>query len=441
MIEPSSKTINDAVVSSVRKRTVISRVNNEEAIPYKPGFLVRKGNYLFLFILALFVFISWLVRFPETVETNAKLTSINAPKPITCQVTGKLVRLMASENDQVKKNQVLGYLESTASHKEILMLGSDVDSIEVVLSRNEFIQLQKYFDRKYVKLGELQPFYQIFLQAFFNFRNYLSNGLYVKKRSILMDELQGLKEKKFTLTKQHDLQEQDIQLAQQTFEGNEKLNKNNVISDFDYRAEQSKLLIKKSSLLQLESNLVDNQNQQNEKLEQIMELQNAFNQQEATFHQALYTFKSQLEDWKKDYLLVAPVAGVVSFNSFVQENQQLQANQIICYVKPKNSTYFAEAIIPQYNFGKVKIGQIVNLRFSSYPSQEYGMVKGKIDFISQIPTDQGYLAKIDLTAGLRTTNGIPIQYREGLAANVEIIVREMRLFDRIYLEATGRIEN
>ena len=84
----------------------------------------------------------------------------------------------------------------------------------------------------------------------------------------------------------------------------------------------------------------------------------------------------------------------------MQENQQLQANQTICFINPENSAYYAQIVIPQSNFGKVAVGQQVLLKFPAYPFQEYGAVKGKIAFISHIPADSGYLAKVVLTDGL-----------------------------------------
>ena len=57
--------------------------------------------------------------------------------------------------------------------------------------------------------------------------------------------------------------------------------------------------------------------------------------------------------------------------------------------------------MPQYNFGKLKPGQKVLLKFQAYPFQQYGSVAGKIDHISASPSDSGYLAKVILPEGLK----------------------------------------
>ncbi len=99
----------------------------------------------------------------------------------------------------------------------------------------------------------------------------------------------------------------------------------------------------------------------------------------------------------------APIDGKIAFATFLQENQQLQTNQIICFINPENTEYYAEIYILQTNFGKVKTGQEVLLKFPSYPFAKYGSVNVTINFISNINTDSGYLAKVILPNGLNTS--------------------------------------
>lgn len=144
------------------------------------------------------------------------------------------------------------------------------------------------------------------------------------------------------------------------------------------------------------------------------------------------TFKSQTDEWRKKYLLIAPENGTVSYTGFIQENQQMKSGETICYINPGNSSYYAELTIPQSNFGKVKTGQEVLLKFNAYPDAEFGSVVGKVEFISQVPTDSGYIAKISLPYGLTTNYKKQIQYRDGLTANGEIVTENMRLLERFY---------
>ncbi len=70
------------------------------------------------------------------------------------------------------------------------------------------------------------------------------------------------------------------------------------------------------------------------------------------------------------------------------------------------------------------------LKFPSYPPQEFGSVKGVIEYIKTIPSDSGYMAKVKLPYGLITNYKKQILFTEGLVAQAEIITEKRRLSDR-----------
>lgn len=418
----------------------------QEIVSNKPGFLIRYGIVFFLGILILLIAACWFIQYPDLISTNAKLTSINAPKEVITKASGKLIKLFAKENEQTQAGSVLGYMESTANHTDIIILSKNIDAI--IQSSLSSLQQSSPLPSPLggegaglrFNLGELQPNYQIYKIAEANYKNYLQNGFYLSKVNMLNKDLTFLQKMHNNLLQQKELSSEDLNLSQKTFNANKSLNDEKVISDFDYRNENSKLIGKKLSLPQISSNIISNEAQQNEKLKEIAELQNTIAQQKNIFAQALNTFKSQIEDWKKKYLLIAPIDGKIAFATFLQENQQLQANQIICFINPENTQYYAEVYIPQTNFGKVRTGQVVLLKFPSYPFAEYGSVNGKIDFISNINTDSGYLAKVILPNGLNTSYKKQVQFRDGLQAQGEIITQNMRLLQRFYYNIVKQVK-
>ncbi len=191
---------------------------------------------------------------------------------------------------------------------------------------------------------------------------------------------------------------------------------------------------------QINSSIVTNESQQNEKRKEIAELENQIIVQKNTFIQALQTMKSQIKTWEFKYLLKAPVAGTVSFTGFFQENQEMKAGQTLFYVQPDNITYFMEMLVPQYNFGKVRTGQQVLLKFQAYPFELYGAVVGTIEYIAKTPSDSGYLAKVVLPNGLITNYKKPLQYRNGLFAQADIVTENMRLLQRFYYNLVKQIK-
>lgn len=412
----------------------------QEFISRKPGFLIQYGTILFLLLLILIVTASWFIQYPDVITASAKLQSINAPKPVINKTSGKLMKLFVKEGDVVKENAILGYMESTALPEQVLQLSAATDTIiDLLDNKTQFLPI--YINSlNFESLGELQQSFQTFIQAFIVYKDYISNGFYTRKKAMLASDLNYLEQQHFNLNNQKSLQQEDETLAVKTYQMNETLLKEKVISPKEFRDERSKLLNKSLSVPEVNSSIISNESQQNDKQKEILELENTAAQQKAVFGQALNTLKNEINDWKKKYLLLAPIAGKVSFTDFFQEKQELNANQIICYIKPVNSAYYAEVYIPQSNFGKIKTGQSVLLKFAAYPYEQFGSIEGKLSFISPISTDSGYAAKVELPKGLITNYGRQIQYRYGLISSAQIITQNMRLLQRFYYDVYKNIK-
>lgn len=424
-------------VSSIKNISIANTFSNHgnevvEIISARPPFWVRWGIVFFFFFLLVIALVSWFIDYPDIVIANGVLNSINAPKEVIAQSGGKLVKLFVSENQTVAKNEVLGHIESTASHKEVIALSQLIDTSSEKLARTGTVDLTGILSAPFKNLGELQSAYQVFNQACVSFSNYLQNGFYVKKRSMLTNDMNYLQQLHATLHQQKSLHQQDLYLSDTTFRANEILKEQKVISALEYRNEKSRRIAKEMSLPQITSSIISNESQQNEKKKEIAELDNQIQQQKNVFIQAMNTFKSQVDEWKRKYLLVAPINGVAYFSAFLQENQQLRQGQVVCYINPGDTDNYMEILIPQYNFGKVRPGQQVLLKFPAYPYQEFGTVKGVVEFISTTPSDSGYLAKVSLPNGLVTNYKKQLRYNTGLSAQADIITEDMNLLQRLF---------
>jgi len=153
----------------------------EEIISKKPPVMVRWGISMLSLIALGLAAISWFIRYPDIVIARGMLSSINAPKELIVPVNGKLIKLFAYEGQPVSKNEVLGYIESTANHSEVISLSNILDTVSIMTANNGTDEIAKVFPKSFNNLGELQSFYQTFSQSFFNFNNYLKNGFYLRK--------------------------------------------------------------------------------------------------------------------------------------------------------------------------------------------------------------------------------------------------------------------
>jgi len=335
-------------------------------------------------------------------------------------------------------------MESTASHDEVIRLSHLLDTLQLFTDINKIEEIPVLFTKShnsFIHLGELQTDYRSFAESFLNFTNYLSSGFYVKKKRMLQKDFFNTKKLFSNLLTQKELNEKDLALTQKTHDAQQSLNKDKVISDYDMRNEESRLIGKTMTIPQIDAALINNENQQNALAKEMLELDNQIVQQKKIFVQALNNFKANVEGWKAKYVLTAPIDGLVSYTGFLQVNQQIPEGKTIGFIVPDNTQYFCEMNLSQTNFGKVKTGQEVMLKFQSYPYPEFGSVKGKIELIKNIPTDSGYLSKVFLPKGLLTNYNKQLLFTNGMKAQAEIITADLKLSDRLFTQFKSLIKN
>lgn len=418
-----SNIINDSSLRSVAVSEIVSR---------RPGFTERWALFIFLIILLLLSAGTWFIKYPDVIQANATLTAANAPKEIITRQEGKLIQLFVNNDDNVVQGQTVAWIESSASHKEVLALSILLERGIKFLLINETEKVSDLFKSSFQNLGELQPSFQQFTSSWQQFNDYLVNGYYYKRKQILFSDFVYLQKMHKALERQKTLTEQDLQLTQESVDANYTLYDSKVISKQDLRDQKSKLVNKQISLPQLESSLLSNENFQSEKQKEINELEHNISQQKIIFQQALQTLKSLTDEWEKRFIITAATKGKIVFIIPLQENQYMQAGKTIGYVNPVSSKYYAQVTLPQNNFGKINVGQKVQLRFEAYPYQEFGVVEGRLKYISKVPSDSGFLCNIELQNGLITNYKKQIQYRSGLKSQALVITKDSRLMQRFY---------
>jgi multidrug efflux pump subunit AcrA (membrane-fusion protein) len=407
----------------------------------KPNKLARLGTPIVCAILLVLATLSYFIKYPEIISARATLSGTNMPKPIMVYQSGKISHLFTQNGSQLAEGDLIGCMETTADWKEIMRLSSRIDSLYKSLNTSDNKNIEKIMSIPFTNLGELQSDYQTFTLSYIPFRDYVIGAYASSKRMLLENDIQLTAQAKEALEQQSLLFKEDISLSQTTLDNNKALLKDKIISEQEYRELSSRDINKKMTVPQLRSGYVAIASQKNEKQKELLELDNQIKTQNALFRAAAYNFKSKIETWKRNHLLIAPVAGILSFKTFIQENQFLETGKTLGIINPINSDYYLEMLIPQNNLGKVATGQKVLLKFNAWQWQEYGTVTGKIEYISNVASDSGYLAKIILPHGFHTNRGKILSYKEGLQAQAEIITNDITLMQRFYYSMIKQLKN
>lgn len=328
-------------------------------------------------------------------------------------------------------------MESTANHAEVLQLIIRLRNLQHLIRDNHFKKLKDFPVEQFQELGELQAPYESFMQSYIQTLALFSNGYYNKRKFFLNQELSDLTNAHNQLSQQYIVYTQDALLAQKEFDIQKKLYSDKVISILDYHREESKYIAKRLPIKQIEVSLTTNSTNQTQKKRELAELDRQAIEQKNLFRQATNTLISVATDWKKRYLLEAPTSGTIHFTTILQESQLLKAGSEIMYIgSTAINRYFGEIRIPQANFGRVKKGQKVLVKFQGYPFEEFGAVEGTIGIISQIPSQDNtyFSAIVELPNGLRTNYAKNLTYKTGMDASAEIITEDLRLIERVFYQ-------
>lgn len=127
--------------------------------------------------------------------------------------------------------------------------------------------------------------------------------------------------------------------------------------------------------------------------------------------------------------LIAPQDGRISFAAIMQRGAPLSVNQQVFSISPDTKQFFGVVKIPSKNINKIRQGQEVLIEFSNYPSQEYGLQKGKIEYIADEPINgQFFIVKVKFYT-LQSEK--QLELKEWMTGNAKILIEDVSIFQRI----------
>jgi multidrug resistance efflux pump len=414
----------------------------QDIITAVPSWIVRWGITIFLGILVLILSLSALIRYPDVVKGELTINSLNAPKPIVAKIAGKLVKLLVTDKQEVTRGQSLAYLESTADHAGVLELLTSLKQLQQQAMQNGQLDDRLFNQLDNTRLGEVQTAYQTFYQEYIEYKSTVNNGFLLRKRAFLVKDLAYISQQQKQLNAQKDLQQKDLTIESGEYDMHKKLADQKVETAEELRQEESKLLAKKSPLVQTESALISGENSYEAKQKDILELDNQLQEEKGKFMQALNSLISAAEDWKSKYVLTASQPGRVLFSGIIQQDQVLTANQEVFNIEPGNAGFFGEMNIAQGNLGKVREGQKVLIKLHSYPFEEYGMLSGTIQYISDVPyKDSVFISRVNFKLAAGSDLKRPIHLKQGMLADVDIITQDATMFQRLRRSLIKIVDN
>ena len=408
----------------------------QDILSYVPHWMIRYGNLLFLGLIILFFSLSWLIKYPDVIVTEALLTSKIPPEKLIAQRTGKLETILIKDNDFAHKNSPLAIIENTSNFEDVYTLKAIIDTIKINTKSFTF----PVHELPVLFLGDIDTQYALFENNYIQYTlnkdlQPFSNEALANKSSIseLHRRLRNSKE-------QLVLNQNELNLKKSKLERNKGLYNKGIIAKLEYENNQIEYAQAERNLKSFESSIsqiresISNANKSskgneiNRTKEEMMLLKRVI--------QSFRQLKKAINDWETQYVLKSNIDGRVAFSNFWRTNETVNKSDLVFTIIPtESSTFIAKLKAPANNSGKLKIGQSVNIKLENYPEAEFGTLQAKVNHISRIPDSEGfYLILAELPKDLITSYKKSIEFKQEMRGSAEIITEKLRLMDRFFYQ-------
>jgi multidrug resistance efflux pump len=413
-----------------RKPEILYSDPVKEIMGKLPKKILRWGTTVMFIVFLLFILFAWLIRYPDTIPAQIEITTMYPPVTLSSKITGRINYLYVKDREKVTAGKLLAVMETTASMLEINLLKKVIDSIKKPESLSAG-SLPEFTD-----LGELQVFYASFLKNLSDLNNNDINDFYGSKITSITDEMEGIQEYIRRLDVKVLLYSENQKIETVKHKRDSSLYAGNVIPESEIEKSHQSLIRINIELQQVHldrsAKIIElaekKQLLQDYRIKRLEEREKLI----SILGESFLNLKAQINIWENIYLLISPIEGVVSFTRFWSVNQSVIKDEPVISIVPLEMGKFIGRIsLKMQRSGKVEPGQDVNIKLSSYPYLEYGIVKGKVKSKSLVTSGDGYIIEIDLPDSLKTRYGTPLDFTQNMQGTAEIITKDYRLLQKI----------
>jgi HlyD family secretion protein len=407
----------------------------QEILGGVPSGMVRYGILVFAFIFAMIILFSFVFSYPDILYSNIVVTTENPPATLVSRATGKIDKLFVKDKDKVVAGQIIALIENTANYNDVLRLEELIEKVQPAFDTLNFASEIRF--NKNLQLGSVQELYSIFLTKFDELKEFSQLNYYKLKEESFRQQLMNANLLYDRLWEQKVAVDKEYQIKKHNYERQQKLVASQVVSAIELEKVESEMLSKKSELDGLRSDLAQQQIDIGELDQSIIENDKESHDYKIQYKSALLeafnNLKSEVSSWNLTFLIRSPIEGVVSFNKFYSENQNVSEGDRAFTIVPENmGEVIGKVELSVRGSGKVKPGLDVNVKFDNYPYMEFGLVRGKVKSVSLVPEDNFYMLEVSFPEGLVTNYNNTLQMQNHLIGQAEIITEDLRLIQRFF---------
>ncbi|MBF2014628.1 MAG: HlyD family efflux transporter periplasmic adaptor subunit [Rivularia sp. T60_A2020_040] len=452
----------------------------EELLDALPKVWSRSLLYVFVGIIAVGIPWSMVSTVDETGSARGRIEPLGTIRKLDSVAGGRVSAVKVKEGDQVRVGQILLELDNDTVKPELARTKQKLSGLENQLSQLELLKNQiqltlntqeqqnqsqalekkAQVNQAIQDLNAKESIYNLQnlekqalvnqakqqIQTFLNERKSAEARLDIDKKQVerysklLTDgavsaaQIDGLRKEQQESKRLYERTESDIKQAQLRLA--EETNRyQTTMNQFKSDIEQAKLrLQEQTSSYQSVVNagkLAFLRTQ-----EQLKDLQRQINATKSEIAQTK-TEISSLNIQMQHRIVRSPIEGVIFELPVSKPGEVLQPGQRIARIAPENSGFVLRATMLVKDTGFLKTGMPVKVKFDAYPFQEYGVLPGKVSWISPDSKlestapggTETYELKIALDKPYIENGDRRIPLTPGQTAQAEVIIRQRRLID------------
>ena len=396
-----------------------------------PRSLIQLGTLIIVSSIVVLLLLGAFLRYNDTIDAPITVTTTTMPIDIVTKSSGDLT-LLVEENAPVEEDEWLAFISNSANFEDIRFLMSVLQDNDGPYSKA--FRLCSLNDEW--NIGELQDDVIEVSNAYKNYVNFVETNEHDQYIAALEEEKDLHNNLRNLLTRKNALLEKDLSIDVKKLRTDTILFKEKIISEIDLdRSKQTQIqktyqaIDNSTSINQIEIQI--KQLEQNI-ITSTSEYMNEVTKLEQNMINAIDILESNFKEWESKYILKSPIQGICTRKDFYVNNQFIDEGESIFTISPEEKTdYFGILRLPTEGAGKVMIGQIVNIHLDNYPSKEFGIIRGEVQSIALLPSEDVFNVRVSFPEGLKSSYNIEFPFQQLMSGNAEVITNEMSFMERI----------
>ena len=401
-----------------------------------PHWLLRSGTIALAGMLGVLLVLGVVIQYPETIKGRITITGTDPAVELVARQSGHLEDLRVRELQTVRKGEILAVIRSPSQAETVLSLSQQLAVLSERMS-DEMTEANLPFAAK-EGLGRLQDSYTEFLRAYRQFRSLLKDDHAQRVGTLLRQEAEARRNQIGSVRRQSAITLRELDISRALYERLKALNAQNVISSEELQKQEITMLQQMRTDAEAQRTIADAEvgavRLEKERQDIEHERAEALRLAREQLGVSLNKLRGQIDVWEADYVLRAPIEGVVSFYDFWSDQQHVTTGRQVFLIVPETTHLLGRMPVNQGGAGKVKPGQPVRIRVDDYPYKEFGVVTGKVQSVSLVAREGISLVLVDIPYPLRTSFKRQLQFKQEMMGEASIVTEDVRLIERFFYE-------